>query len=108
MAKQARTTTGAKQTKADKVRKLLARPSGATLDAICKATGWQPHSARAALSGLRKAGCLIERETGTGKSGSVYRITCEPGAREPAPGSADDTPPKDASAPTAETTGSAA
>lgn len=69
--------TKPKQTKTDKVRAMLARPQGASLDAICKATGWQPHSARAVLSGLRKAGDTIARETPTdGKaSGSVYRIT---------------------------------
>lgn len=30
--------------------------AGATLDEICSITGWQPHSARAFLSGLRKKG----------------------------------------------------
>lgn len=65
------------QTKTDKVRAMLARPQGATLEAICKATGWQPHSARAVLSGLRKAGATIDREApDEGKGGgSVYRIT---------------------------------
>jgi hypothetical protein len=56
---------------------MLACPQGATLEAICKATGWQPHSARAALSGLRKAGATIEREAlvdGKG-GGSACRIT---------------------------------
>ncbi|NOC91233.1 DUF3489 domain-containing protein [Ruegeria sp. HKCCD6604] len=50
-----------KQTKIDKVQALLRRPSGASLEALCKATGWQPHSVRAALSGLRKKGVTIER-----------------------------------------------
>lgn len=64
------------QSKIAKVTTMLQRPSGATLDAICTATGWQAHSARAALSGLRKAGHEIERLPGTGKGGkSVYRIT---------------------------------
>jgi hypothetical protein len=30
--------------------------AGATLGDICSTTGWQPHSARAFLSGLRKKG----------------------------------------------------
>ncbi|HLP67864.1 MAG TPA: DUF3489 domain-containing protein [Rhizobium sp.] len=66
-----------KQTKTERVRAMLARPQGATLEAICEATGWQPHSARAVLSGLRKSGTPIAREAasdGRG-SGSVYRIT---------------------------------
>ncbi len=48
-----------KQTKIDKVQHLLRRPSGASLEALCKATEWQPHSVRAALSGLRKKGVTI-------------------------------------------------
>ncbi|WP_145975745.1 DUF3489 domain-containing protein, partial [Ruegeria atlantica] len=50
-----------KQTKIDKVQALLRRPSGASLEALCKTTGWQSHSVRAALSGLRKKGVTIER-----------------------------------------------
>lgn len=73
-----------KQTKTDKVRAMLRKPAGASLEAICKATGWQPHSARAVLSGLRKAGYTIEREVPEGsKTGaSVYRITASPEAAE--------------------------
>ncbi len=64
-----------KPTKMSKVQALLARPTGASLDALCKATGWQPHSVRAALSGLRKSGHVIERSPGDSKvSGSIYRI----------------------------------
>lgn len=70
----------ARQTNTDKVRAMLARPRGASLDAICKSTGWQAHSARAALSGMRKSGLSITRETSTtGKgSGAIYRIGPEP------------------------------
>lgn len=63
-----------KKTKTAKVTAMLQRPSVATLDAICKATGWQSHSARAALSGLRKAGHQIERSAKEGSAASVYRI----------------------------------
>jgi len=62
------------ETKTAKVQAMLQRPKGATLDAICKTTGWQPHSARAALSGLRKAGHQIDRTAGDGTTSSVYRI----------------------------------
>jgi transposase len=65
-----------KQTTTDRVRAMLARPQGATLEAICEATGWQPHSARAVLSELRKSGAPIARKAasdGQGR-GSVYRI----------------------------------
>lgn len=64
-----------KQTKTAKVQAMLMRPTGASLAAICKATGWQAHSARAALSGLRKSGHVIERTSSPDNSGgSVYRI----------------------------------
>lgn len=75
----------AKQTKTDRLREMLAKPNGATLEAICKVTGWQPHSARAALSGLRKAGYTIELErAGADKTGtSVYRLTASPSTAAP-------------------------
>ena len=70
-----------KQTKIAKVQALLERPAGVRLDAICNSTGWQPHSARAALSGLRKAGHVIERVPDDSKTGaSVYRIVPAPEA----------------------------
>ena len=45
----------------DQVIALLKRSEGATLAEITAITGWQPHSARAALTGLRKKGHSIER-----------------------------------------------
>ena len=54
-------------------RHAVASPAGASLAVLCAATGWQSHSVRAALTGLRKAGCAIEKtkaEDGT----TVYRI----------------------------------
>ena len=50
---------------------------GATLDALIEATGWLPHTTRAALSGLRKRGFLLER-TRHETRGSVYRILENP------------------------------
>ena len=35
---------------------LLSRPEGATLAAMVEATGWLPHTTRAALTGLKKKG----------------------------------------------------
>src|ERR1700737_4796243 len=40
---------------------LLQRENGATLDEVVAATGWLPHTSRAALTGLRKRGYAIER-----------------------------------------------
>jgi len=53
---------------------LLARHQGASLAEMMKATGWLPHTTRAALTGLRQRGCTIERSTGEGGC-STYRIT---------------------------------
>jgi hypothetical protein len=50
-----------KRIKTDAVVALLARPDGATLDELVAATGWLPHTARAALTGLKKKGHVIER-----------------------------------------------
>ncbi|MDB5595131.1 MAG: uncharacterized protein JWM36_2092 [Hyphomicrobiales bacterium] len=43
---------------------LLARREGATIDALIEATGWLPHTTRAALTGLRRRGYGIERTRG--------------------------------------------
>lgn len=41
----------------------LKRPSGATIDELTKATGWQPHSVRGAIAGaLRKKGHAVASE----------------------------------------------
>ena len=51
---------------------LLEREEGATLDELIAATGWLPHTTRAALTGLRKKGHAIER-TKRGEE-TCYRI----------------------------------
>ena len=50
----------------------LQDPNGVSIEEVSEAFGWQPHSARAMLSGLRKAGHRVDRT----KQGSVtvYRI----------------------------------
>jgi predicted ArsR family transcriptional regulator len=58
--------------KTDKLIELLRRDGGASIEEISEAFGWLPHSSRAKLTGLRKAGHAVER----GKQGSVttYRL----------------------------------
>nr|WP_295662222.1 DUF3489 domain-containing protein [Polymorphobacter sp.] len=65
--------------KSDNVLKLLLRTKGATPVELIAATGWQPHSMRAFLSGLRKKGRTIVREERKG-GGYAYRIVGTPGA----------------------------
>ena len=48
-------------TKASMVLTLLRREQGATLEELVAATGWLPHTTRAALTGLRKKGHLIDK-----------------------------------------------
>lgn len=43
-------------TKSQMVLDLLQRPEGCSLDDLVAATGWQPHTTRAALTGMRKKG----------------------------------------------------
>lgn len=59
LAVAAPTATGATTTKAARVLALLKRPEGVTLDQLVEATGWLPHSARAALTRLRKKGHVV-------------------------------------------------
>jgi hypothetical protein len=41
---------------------LLLRDEGATLDQMIAATGWLPHTTRAAMTGLRKKGYVIDSD----------------------------------------------
>lgn len=51
-----------KVTKRDQLGALVIRDEGATLDQMIAATGWLPHTTRAALTGLRKAGYAIDSD----------------------------------------------
>lgn len=68
------TKTKRKPSKPEIILKLIRRPSGANLAALQKATGWQAHSVRAALTGLRKAGHEVERSRSAAGT-TVYRAT---------------------------------
>lgn len=54
-------TTQPRQTKAALLRAMLKAPGGASLTRIKAETGWQAHTVRAALTGLRKAGLHLTR-----------------------------------------------
>lgn len=61
------------KTKKAIIRNLLEQPDGASIDELTRATKWQSHSVRAALTGLRKAGSDVAR---TKDDGGItrYRI----------------------------------
>ena len=59
---------------------LLRRADGATNIDLTQATGWLPHTTRAALTGLRKRGYTVIRER-IGAGDSVYRVSGTPADR---------------------------
>jgi hypothetical protein len=63
--------------KAQLIRTLSAK-AGADIATISGKLGWQAHSTRAAITGLRKAGCEITVEKAEGGKPSRYRIIAEP------------------------------
>ena len=63
-------------TKIANVISLLQREQGATLRELIAATDWLPHTARAALTGLRKRGYVIERHARP-EGGKSYVIGVE-------------------------------
>ena len=62
--------------KRDRLIALLLAKDGVSTSQISSELGWLPHTARAALSGLPKAGRDIERITAKGEP-SRYRIKIE-------------------------------
>lgn len=65
--------TAKRVTKTDQLIALLRRPDGASIEEMVEALGWLPHTARAALTGLKKKGHAVVR----GKAGSVtvYKVS---------------------------------
>jgi hypothetical protein len=61
--------------KTEAVLELLSRTDGATSAELIEATGWQPHTTRAALTGLRKKGHAIERTKRSDQT--CYRIPAQ-------------------------------
>jgi hypothetical protein len=61
-------------TKRALIASLLSRKEGASLSALMTATGWLPHTTRAALTRLRQTGCTLERSKGP-EGVTVYHLT---------------------------------
>jgi hypothetical protein len=59
-------------TKQDLLLQLVSREQGATINDMMAATGWLPHTTRAALTGLRRKGYHLTRTSST--AGSIYRV----------------------------------
>jgi hypothetical protein len=79
IARAARTSPMPRQgTKIARVIELLQRDQGAKLDELIEATGWLPHTARAALTGLRHRGYDVCLERGENGRASIYRALATP------------------------------
>lgn len=66
------------KTKNQQIIDLLYRDSGATLDEMSTLAGWQPHSTRSFVTGLKKKGHVIESDKVDGVR--HYRIVAKGGA----------------------------
>jgi hypothetical protein len=69
---------------------LLSREQGASIDDLTTATGWLPHTTRAALTGLRQSGYAITR-TRAEDNRTIYRLApaAEPASAQAAPAPAE-------------------
>jgi len=74
-AQPAETPSSPKTSKTDQVVSLLSRDEGALLSELIAATGWLPHTTRAALTGLRKKGYVIDK--GKRDDTTCYRISAK-------------------------------
>ncbi|MBO6727667.1 MAG: DUF3489 domain-containing protein [Rhizobiaceae bacterium] len=70
----------AAKTKKDQLIGLLSKPSGARASVLVERLGWQPHTVRAALSGLRKQGFEIATSKSAKTGEALYAITAQPAA----------------------------
>jgi hypothetical protein len=61
-------------TKHSKIIALLNAPSGATIAAMMKMTGWQQHSVRGFLAGVVRKKLKLDLVSEVGESGRIYRI----------------------------------
>ncbi|MEL6243848.1 MAG: DUF3489 domain-containing protein [Pseudomonadota bacterium] len=68
----------ARKTKREQLVRLLGGKSGADIASLCAKLGWQPHTTRAATTGLRKAGYEIKTERANDGRPARYRIVSAP------------------------------
>lgn len=74
-------------TKAQIILRMLQRDEGATLDQLVAATGWLPHTTRAALTGLKKKGHTVSSAKADGVR--TYRVLTGEGGQVPSAAEAD-------------------
>lgn len=80
------------ESKKDRLISMLRRDGGTTIAEISASLSWQPHTTRAAITGLRKSGHEVETiKSADGTSGLIYRIAFSAGADVTANNSAEAT-----------------
>lgn len=72
------TKTTPRTTKKSQLIKMLSAKAGADIATISGKLGWQTHTTRAAITGLRKAGYEITVEKADAGKPTRYRIIAEP------------------------------
>ena len=70
----AKSTPKKKLTKKDQLIRMLRTKSGADVATLSARLGWQPHTTRAAMTGLRKSGHEIIATKPDGGGFATYRI----------------------------------
>jgi Protein of unknown function (DUF3489) len=66
--------TGRAESKQARIIAMLRAPSGATIDAMGRATGWQQHSVRGFLAAVVRKKLGLNLVSATDESGRTYRI----------------------------------
>lgn len=66
-----------KKSKKDQLIALLSKPNGARASVIAERLGWQAHTVRAALSGLRKQGHQIVTSKSPKTGETIYAIAAQ-------------------------------
>lgn len=78
-----------RNTKKAQLIRMLQSKTGSDIAALSKKLGWQSHTTRSALTGLRKAGYEIAAAKSEDGKPTRYRITSEPEAKRQNSGSAE-------------------
>ncbi len=71
-------------TKKQQLIDLLSGAKPVTAEKVSRTFDWQPHTVRAAITGLRKAGFVVDSTRGSDGSGTCYQIVSHSQSIEPA------------------------
>src|SRR5262249_35151847 len=78
---QVRPQTSRPESKQARIIAMLRAPSGATIEALMRVTGWQPHSVRGFLAGVIRKKLGLNLVSTAANNGRLYRIVDHTAAR---------------------------